>query len=186
MFAPDTQNENDSMQAIFGIDNPLLDYLLVLLVYFFMFLFIKYPHPAIEARYKPNFYFLGIFWFVAMFTGNYFGYLLGVMSFLPWFNNLIHCALWIGICLNWLYYCCYQRPMVQQIIFFAFTSFIIKMTEMQLLGTWYRESYFGIHNQYAYLVTMSLVDGFYPIISKWLLSLLGKKHIFGVYDPALP
>ena len=57
--------------------------------------------------------------------------------------------------------------------------------ENLLLGTWYMDSYFGIKNPYAYLIAMSIVDGFYPIISRWVINWLSKKSTFGVYAPQL-
>ena len=171
------------METIFGADNSLTDYAIVILVYFFMFLFIKYPKPFIELSYRGNFKLLAVVWSVAMFTGNYLFFRLGVMSFLPWFNNFIHSFLWVGLCLTWLYYCCNQRPMLEQFLFFSFTSFIIKMTENKLLGTWNMESFLGVKNPYAYLIAMSLVDGFYPVISKFLLKSLAKNGKFGAYIP---
>ena len=169
------------MNTILGEGNSLLDYLLVLFIYFLMFLFIKYPKPNIELNYRNNFIFLAIVWFILMFTGNYFFYLLGLMSFLPWLNNFIHSSIWIGICLTWLYYVSHSRSMWEQFIFFAFTSFIIKMAEHLLLGSWSRDSYLGVRNGYAYLISMSLVDGFYPIISKWLLLAFSKNQNLGLY-----
>lgn len=162
------------MESILGAGNTVTDYLLVLLIYFLMWLFIKYPRPAIEQNFQGKFNFLGIVWFVLMFTGNYLFYRLGVMSFLPWLNNFIHSFFWIGICLTWLYYCCRERSMLEQIIFFAFTSFIIKMAEHMLLGTWSKDEHFGIKHPLAYLVAMSIVDGAYPVLSKWFLQLREK------------
>lgn len=169
------------METILGAGNSWLSYLPVLVIYLLMFLFIKYPKPVVELNYRGNFYFLAGAWFFLMFTGNYFFHLLGLMAFLPWLNNFIHSAIWIGLCLTWLYYSCHHRPMWEQFIFFSFTSFIIKMAEHQLLGSWSMDAYFGIHHPLAYLIAMSLVDGFYPIISKFLLQLFAKKGTFGVY-----
>jgi hypothetical protein len=171
------------MNNIIGADNDWLDYGLVLLIYGLMYLLIRYPKPKLELNYKANYFFLVGLWAFLMFTGNYLFYRLGVMSFLPWANNFIHSFLWVGICLGWLYYCIHERPMWEQFLLFAFTSFIVKMAENMLLGTWDLESYFGINSKYAYIITMSIVDGFYPIISLWLLKALGKKSTFGIYVP---
>ena len=169
------------METILGSGNSIFNYLLVLAVYFLMFLFIRYPKPAVELNYRGNFYFLAGVWFVLMFTGNYFFHLLGLMSFMPWLNNFIHSALWIGVCLTWLYYCSHERPMPEQFILFTFSSFIIKMAEHQILGTWSMDAYLGVKHPLAYLVAMSLVDGFYPIISNFLLKWIARKRTFGVY-----
>lgn len=171
------------MNEIFGANNGWLDYALVLLIYSLMYLLIRYPKPVLELNYRANYIFLAGLWAFLMFTGNYLFYRLGVMSFLPWANNFIHSFLWVGICLGWLYYCTHQRPLWEQFIFFAFTSFIIKMAENMILGSWNMESYFGIHNKYAYIIAMSIVDGFYPIISMWVINALGKKSTFGIYTP---
>jgi hypothetical protein len=168
------------METILGADNTLVDYLLVLLIYFFMFLFIRYPKPVLDTSYRSTFYFLAIAWAIAMFSGNYLFYRLGIMSFLPWLNNFIHSFIWIGICLTWLYYCCRHLSMIEQFIFFSFTSFIIKMAEHLLLGTWSKDSFLGIHNPYAYVIAMSIVDGFYPVISKVVLRWLAAKGKFGL------
>lgn len=173
------------MNNIFGDNNSLFDYLLVLLIYVLMFLFIRSAKPTLELNYRANYIFLVLVWAFLMFTGNFLFYKLGVMSFLPWMNNLIHSCLWVGICLGWLYYATHHRPLWEQFLFFAFTSFIVKIFENMLLGGWARESYFGIDNRYAYIIAMSVVDGFYPIISRWLINGFGKKQRFGIYAPQL-
>lgn len=172
------------METILGVNNSLLDYLLVLIVYGLFFLLIRFPKSQVELNFKGNFLFLAIVWFILMFTGNYFFHLLGLMVFLPWLNNFIHCALWIGVCLTWLYYVAQHRPLWEQFIHFAFTSFIVKMAESQLLGSWSKESYLGIDHPLAYLITMSVVDGFYPILSAWFLQWAFKAGKFGTYLPS--
>lgn len=169
------------MEDILGAQNSIIDYLIVLLIYLLMFLLIRYPKPVVELNFRSNFKFLSIVWIILMFTGNYLFYKLGIMSFLPWLNNLIHCVGWIGLCLTWLYYASNHRPMWELFIHFSFTSFIVKMAEHQLLGTWSMDSFLGIDHPYAYLIAMSLVDGFYPLISKWLLNYFGKRGKFGLY-----
>ena len=171
------------MNDIIGVNNSWMDYLLVLLIYGLMFLLIRYSKPKLELNFRSSFIFLVAVWAFLMFTGNYLFYRLGVMSFLPWLNNFLHSFVWVGFCLGWLYYCTYERPLWEQFILFAFTSFVVKMAENMLLGTWHMETYLGIKNPYAYLIAMSLVDGFYPLISKWLLNALGKKSVFGIYVP---
>jgi hypothetical protein len=173
------------MNNILGENNSLPDYALVLLLYFLLFLFIRYPKPKIELNYKANFVFLFALWAFLMFTGNYLFYRLGVMSFLPWLNNLLHSGVWVGFCLGWLYYCTRERPLWEQFVFFAFASFIIKIAENMMLGTWNMESYLGIHSPYAYIIAMSIVDGFYPIISRWIIKALSKRSTFGIYLPKL-
>src|SRR5882724_11278326 len=104
------------------VNNSIQSYLKVILIYGLMFLFIRYPKPALELNYHGNFIFLGCLWFILMFTGNYLFYRLGVMVFLPWLSNFLHCLFWIAICLTWLYYSSRSRPLWEQFIYFAFTS----------------------------------------------------------------
>jgi hypothetical protein len=171
------------MNEILGANNSLPDYLLVLLIYGLMFLLIRYPKPKLELNYRSTYFFLVALWAFLMFTGNYLFYLFGVMAFLPWLNNLLHSIIWVGICLGWLYYCTHERPVWEQFILFAFTSFIIKIAENGILGTWDKDSYLGIKSSYAYIIAMSVVDGFYPVISAWIIKALSKKSTFGVYAP---
>lgn len=169
------------MNNVLGAGNNLFHYVLVLCFYGLMYLFIRYPKPGLELNYKANYKFLFGFWSVLMFTGNYVFFKLGVMSFLPWLNNFIHSFIWVGLCLGWLYYCTHERPLIEQIIVFAFASFIIKMAEHTILGTWNQATYLGINNRYVYIIAMSVVDGLYPVLSMWMLNALGRKSTFGIY-----
>lgn len=173
------------MNEILGAGNTLPNYLLILLLYGLMFLLIRYPKPTLELNYRSNFLFLLFLWAVLMFTGNYLFYRLGVMAYLPWLNNLLHSFVWVGFCLGWLYYGTHERPLWEQFVLFAFTSFIVKIAEHALLGTWHLETYLGINSPYAYIVAMSVVDGFYPVISAWLIRWLSKKSTFGIYLPQM-
>lgn len=172
------------MNELFGTNNSFLDYALVILLYGFMFLLIRFSKPKLELNYRANFVFLFLLWAFLMFTGNYLFYRLGVMAFLPWLNNLLHSVLWVGICLGWLYYCARERPLWEQFTLFAFTSFIVKIAENALLGTWNLDRYLGVESPYAYIVAMSIVDGFYPVISRWVLRWMSRRSTFGVYLPA--
>jgi hypothetical protein len=171
------------MNNILGAGNTVFDYLLVLLVYAFMYLLIRYPKPKLELNYKANFLFLSLFWAGLMFVGNYVGYLVGMMAFLPWLDNFLHSFLWVGICLTWLFYCTHERPMWEQFLLFAFVSFVVKVAEKLIIGTWSMDSYLGIKNPYAYIIAMSLIDGFYPLLSNLLIRALSRKSTFGVYAP---
>lgn len=173
------------MELFLGDNNTITEYLLVLLVYGLMFLLIRSAKPTLELNFRGNYFFLVGLWAFMMLTGNYLFYRLGVMSFLPWFNNIVHSIIWVGFCLGWLYYTIYHRPLWEQFILFAFTSFIVKMAEYLLLGSWFMNSYLGIDHHLAYLVAMSIVDGFYPIISLWVLKLLARRNLFGVYRAEL-
>ena len=159
---------------ILGAGNGVPEYLVVLLVYGLMFVLIRYPKPVLELNYKRTFTFLAIFWSMLMFGGNYISYLLGIMSFLPWLNNVIHTFIWLAFCLTWLYYASNQRPLWEQVVFFVWTSFIVKVAEHLVLGTWSMPVYLGIHNPYAYIVAMSLFDGIYPVVTRGVLRFYGK------------
>jgi hypothetical protein len=162
-------------EKIFGINNSFIDYLLVLLVYGMMYLLIRYPKPVLELNFKRAYVLLVLVWGPLMFVSNYVGYLIGVMSFLPWLNNFIHSFLWVGFCLSWLYYCSRERPVLEQVIFCVWTSFIVKVAEHLLLGTWTFENFLGFQSTYAYIIAMSLIDGLYPILSVWILKLVYYK-----------
>lgn len=43
------------------------------------------------------------------------------------------------------------------------------------------DTYPDIDKPYANVIAMSISDGFYPIISKWLLDYFGKREKFGIY-----
>lgn len=168
------------MDAILGSSNTLVDYLLVLLIYALVFIIIRYPSPKIELNFKINFKVLFFFWSFVMFLGNYIFYLIGVMSFLPWLNNFIHSFIWIGICLTFLYAGVHKRGIIEQFLLFAIFSFIIKIAENLILGTWEKDPFYFLHGKYAYIIVMSLVDGFYPPISAVVLK-LASRFIDGAY-----
>ena len=168
------------MEAFLGPTNTLWNYSLVLLIYLSIFLIIRYPNPRIELNFKVNFLVLYIFWSLAMFFGNYIFYLLGVMSFLPWLNNFIHTFIWIGFCLTYLYSGVYKHNIIKQFFLFAIYSFIIKVAENLILGTWDKDPFYFFYGKYAYIIIMSLVDGFYPIISIIVLKIC-SKFIKGVF-----
>src|SRR6266446_4073450 len=113
------------METILGVNNTLIDYLFVLAIYFLIYLLVRYPQRSIELNFKSNFIALYIIWSLAMFSGNYFGYLGGVMSFLPWLNNFIHSFGWVGFVLAWLYMTTRKLPMLYRFFLSAMFSFII-------------------------------------------------------------
>lgn len=168
------------MESILGANNSWIDYLGVMAIYALLFICIRAPYPRIELNWRVNFKVLFIFWFVAMFTGNYLFHLLGVMSFLPWLNNFIHTFFWIGIVLTWLYSGINKKPIIEQFILFTGYSFIVKMAENMMLGSWEMDPFFFLSGKYAYLIVMSIVDGFYAVISPFALR-IAKKFVKGVY-----
>ena len=133
------------IEDIFGINNSWADYLSVLIVYGLMWLLIRYPKPRIELNFQSSYVLLALFWGPLMFVGNYLGYLSGTMSFLPWINNFTHSFIWVGLALSWLYYCTKEQSMVTQFIFASWTSFIVKVSEHLILGTWSMPVFLGIH-----------------------------------------
>lgn len=168
------------MGTFLGENNSIIDYLAVILIYLLMFLFIRYPKPKLELNFRNSYKFLAIVWPLMMVSGNYFGHLSGLMSFLPWLNNIIHSFIWIGLCLSWLYYCCRHRPIWEQALFFSFTSFLVKIMENKLLGTWEMDHFLIFRGEYAYIIAMSLIDGVYPVVSRWFLKLASKNSNWGV------
>jgi hypothetical protein len=170
------------METILGANNTLVDYLVTLGIYLLIYLLVRYPQRGIELNFRSSFITLYIIWSLAMFSGNYFGYLGGVMSFLPWLNNFIHSFGWVGFVLAWLYMTTRKLPMLYRFFLSAMFSFIIKFSENMILGTWSFDPYFFFEGKYAYLIIMSIVDGFYPLISDWLLKFLSKKFS-SIYYP---
>ncbi|MDQ3020802.1 MAG: hypothetical protein M3R36_09565 [Bacteroidota bacterium] len=168
------------MEKILGESNNLFDYLLVLLVYGMMFIIMRYANKDIELNFKKSFILLFFFWSIGMFIGNYVFYLLGVMSFLPWLNNFIHSFVWVGLCLGFLYTGAYKREWYEQFALFSIFSFVVKVFENLILGTWDLENFLCFHGKYYYIIAMSLVDGFYPVISKFILTIV-SKYYKGIY-----
>ena len=162
------------MNDFLGANNTLLDYLYVLIMYGLLFLVMRYANEKIELNFRKTYWVLYIGWSLAMFAGNYFFFSVNLMSFLPWLNDFIHSFIWIGFCLGFLYAGCYKRPMWEQMFLCAFFSFIVKMTEHWVLGTWDKSDFLFFHGWFPYVISMSLVDGLYPILSKWGLKLLSK------------
>ncbi|HTR28574.1 MAG TPA: hypothetical protein VMH27_04860 [Puia sp.] len=150
-------------------------YLLVLLIYLLVFLLVWYPRRTIELNERNAFTLLFIFWFVVIFTGNYLGYLAGVMSFLPWLDNFMHSLLWVGIALTWLYFSTLGLPWYYRCFLSGMYSFIIKYAEHTILGTWTVDPYFSFTGPYAYIIIMALVDCLYPPVSDLLLKLVSKR-----------
>jgi hypothetical protein len=170
------------MSEFFGSNNMLLEYFYVILMYGSLFLVMRYANDTVDLNFRKTYWVLYIGWSFAMFGGNYFFYSVNLMSFLPWFNDFIHSFIWIGFCLGFLYAGCYKRPMVEQMFLCAFFSFIVKMTENQVLGTWEKSDFLFFHGSFPYIVSMSLVDGLYPVLSKLGLKVL-SKYIDGLVVP---
>ena len=153
------------MEQMLVTGNGLGQYLIVLLVYAGFFVVIRYAHPTLDDDFRTTFWVLYAVWAVGIFVGNYVFYLLNIMSFYPWLNNIIHCFIWIGLCLGFLYAGSYHRPIWEQFVLFTMLSFAVKLAEHEILGTWTFDRFFFINGQLAYLIGWSVVDGFYPILS---------------------
>jgi hypothetical protein len=181
---PDKLN-NKKMDELLGPGNGWDDYGDVLIIYLLMFFLMRYGNKRVELNFKSSRSFLAIGWAVLVFIGNYGFYKMGIMSFLPWVNNAIHCFVWIGFCLSFLYAGCYKRPVWEQCLLFSIFSFIIKYAERELLHTWEQDHFLGIHMNLAYIVGWSILDGLYPFISKYSLKFF-SKFIPGLLIPDKP
>lgn len=153
------------MNDLLGAGNGLLDYLPVLLFYGAMFLLIRYGNRRVELNFRKTFWILFFGWGFGVFIGNYLFYQIGIMSFLPWLNNAFHTLIWIGLCLGFLYAGCYRKPIAEQVALFVIFSFLVKVAERTLLGTWELDHFFGIDGNRSYIIGWSLMDGLYPFIS---------------------
>lgn len=165
--------------TFFGAGNGVIDYLLVIGTYGGLFLLMRQSHERIELRFRHSFNLLFICWSLGTFVANYMLYRAGVMSFLPWLNNFLHTFVWIGFCLGFMYAGTYRKSLLEQFALFAIYSFIVKLAEHALLGTWEHPNFFGIGNNMTYIVGWSLADGLYPVLSQVGLTLVGR------FDPAI-
>lgn len=130
------------MEIFLGQDNSIIQYLYLLILYNAVFIIIRYPQPVVELNFRKNFLVLYVFWSVSMFIGNYLFSLINIMSFLPWINNFLHTFIWVGFCLTFLYSNIKSRNIFEQFILFSVFSFIIKVGEYLILGTWEKDSFF--------------------------------------------
>ncbi|HXB93382.1 MAG TPA: hypothetical protein VNU72_13885 [Puia sp.] len=163
------------MDNILGADNGLVNYGMVLLIYGLIFLLVWYPKNTIELNSRSSFLLLYFFWSIFIFAGNYVGFLLGVMSFLPWLDNFIHSFIWVGFMLTWLYFSTRGLPWYYRCFLAGMYSFIIKYAEHTIIATWSFDPYFFFTGPYAYIIIMALVDCLYPPISDLLLTQVNKK-----------
>lgn len=169
------------MDQILGPGNTLLDYLLILLTYGGLFIAVS---PRMDASFRRSFWVLFVVWGFGIFIGNYVFYLLGIMSFLHWPNNFIHSFIWIGICLGFMYASSYKQPLWKQLVTFAIFSFVVKVTENRVLGTWDLNHFFFIPSNIAYIIGWSLFDALYPIGSAITL-MIASRFIQGLVVPKL-
>lgn len=172
------------MDTILGAGNNLLGYGLVLLVYAGLFVAMRQAGTRIEPEFRRSFWVLYAVWAVGIFVGNFLFYQLGIMSFMPWLNNFIHAFIWIGLCLGFLYGISYKRPLWELLVLFTIYSFVVKVAENKILGTWEFGRFFFIDGNLAYIIGWSLVDALYPIGSAVVLMLAGR-FIKGLVVPKL-
>jgi len=170
------------VDSLLGTGNGLGEYALVLLVYLGLFLLMRYGLPPVQLSYRRTYLVVFLGWSLAVFPGNYLFYRIGIMSFLPWLNNFLHCFVWIGLCLGYLYVSAPRRPVWHQFAVFFVYSFLVKFAEHQILGTWEKDSFFGIPGNLAYLLGWSMLDGLYPFISRAGIKLL-SSFIPGIAVP---
>ncbi len=172
------------MNDLLGSDNSILAYLFMLLVYAGLFVAMRQAAPRMEPEFRRSYWILYAVWAVGTFAGNYLFYRLGIMSFLPWLNNFIHTFVWIGLCLGFLYSISYKRPLWEQLVLFAIYSFVVKVTENKVLGTWEFNRFFFVEGNLAYIIGWSLVDALYPVGSAIVLR-IASRFITGVAIPKL-
>jgi hypothetical protein len=161
-------------QSLLGVGNGWSAYLLVLVVYGMLFILMRHANARVELSFRAAFTYLFVGWSLGTFTANYLLFRVGVMSFLPWLNNFLHTFVWIGLCLAFLYAGAYRKPLLEQFALFAIYSFIVKIAERSILGSWEHESFFGFGNNLTYIIGWSLLDGLYPVVSMVGLRLLSR------------
>jgi hypothetical protein len=173
------------MDEILGKGNGWDDYGDVLVIYLLLFVLMRYGNKRVELNFQRSRKFLAIGWAVGVFIGNYIFYRIGIMSFLPWLNNFIHCFIWIGFCLSFLYAGCYKREVWEQCLLFSIFSFAVKYAENQILHTWEMNNFFGITINLAYIGGWSIIDAVYPFISKAALKFY-SRYKSGIVVPERP
>ncbi len=146
----------------------------ILLLYAALFVIMRTIRKRIDGDEKGLFVFIGLLWAGLVFIGNYLFYRIGIMSFLPWLNNFMHTFIWIGFCLTWLFLSVRAKESLPvQCVLFAVFSLIVKYAEQLLFGIWEHDHFFFVFKgNFAYVLGWSLMDGSYPIITKYGLKLL--------------
>ncbi len=172
------------MNEILGAGNGLLEYGFILLVYGALVVVMKQGHPGVGPDARKTYWVLYFTYALVGFVANYLLYLAGAMSFLPWLNNFIHTFVWLGFCLAFLSIGAYRRPLWEQLVMFAIFSFVVKLAEHQVLGTWEMNRFFFIQGNLAYMLGWSLVDGLIPVGSAIWLRVL-SKYVKGLIVPKL-
>ncbi|HOX24268.1 MAG TPA: hypothetical protein PLL30_00765 [Candidatus Krumholzibacteria bacterium] len=152
------------MERILGPGNTIVHYLWVLVVYLMMLVLMRYGNQTVELSYRRTRAFL--IWTLGpiVFIANWLLFRAGAMSFLPWLNNVLHALVWVGVGLTFLYAGCRTRAGWEQFALFAVFSFVVKVAEHLLLGTWEHDNFFGIPGQTTYMAGWSALDGLLPFV----------------------
>jgi hypothetical protein len=151
--------------------------LLLLAFYGGLFLIIRcmYRTPLTAVE-RPTFLLLAVCGALAALIANYLLYRAGLMSFLPWPNNILHSFVWIGIGFPYLFFAIRGRhPVIVQFLVFVVLSLIVKYAEQLLFGTWEQEHFLHvIPGNFAYILGWATMDGLYPVLIPPGLRLVGK------------
>ncbi len=150
--------------------------LLCLLFYAGLFLIISLHGVKLTQAERKTFILLWVSGAIVAFTANYLLFLAGVMSFLPWINNFLHTAFWIGLGFPYLYFGIRgRRSLVAQYGLFVVFSLIVKYAEQLLFGTWEFGHFFWVFKgNFFYILGWSTVDGLYPVLIPAGLRLAGR------------
>ncbi len=150
--------------------------LLLLAFYAALFLVISMHRTPVTKVEMRTFLLLAVGGAVAAIVANYLLFRLGVMSFLPWPNNILHSVLWIGIGFPLLFLGIrHHHSVVVQFLLFVTFSLIVKYAEQLLFGTWEKDNFFGIlQGNFAYILGWATVDGLYPVLIPAGLRLAGR------------
>ena len=148
----------------------------LLTFYAAMFVVIWAYRPYIPKAERRTAIVIGAIWAPTVFIANYLLYRAGLMSFLPWLNNVGHTFVWTGICLTWLYMSIRRtHPWWVQFVVFATFSIVVKYAEQLLLGTWEHGHFFNVfQGNFAYVLGWSLADGLYPLLTRFGIRALGS------------
>ena len=80
------------METIPGAGNGIVNYVLVLVIYFLMYFSLNFQGQWQNKQPGAIVSFLQLVWFFLIFSANYFFHSLAVMKFMPWLNNFTHSA----------------------------------------------------------------------------------------------
>jgi len=153
----------------------LIRILAALLLYAALFVIIRINKPALDADERRIYGLLYLGWAAPVFAANYLLSLVDLESPMPWYVNLIHTFVWIGLCLGWLYLSIRRESLWVQFVAFATFSLLVKLAEQKLFGAWSSEHFFFIfRGNWAHLLGWSLADGLYPLISMAGLVLIDR------------